>query len=319
MSLNEFEIIKRYFTRPVRRADIIQSIGDDCAIIKIPDNQELAVTIDTLVAGVHFFEDCAPYNLGWKSLAVSLSDLAAMGAEPAWITLALTMPQADLFWIDNFQRGLFDLADQYAVELIGGDTTRGPRAITLQAHGLIPKGQALRRSGARSGDLIYVTGTLGDAAIGLDLARNPNQLISPEERDFLLARLERPTPRIAAGIALRNLATSAIDISDGLGADLTHILNASGVGAIIHLDWLPRSAALANLNVFGEKIISGGDDYELCFTLPREQSNLLNRQQLVARCIFTLIGEITAAPGIIWLDNTNQAISIENYGFLHFS
>jgi len=312
-------LIKRYFTRQNCRAEILQGIGDDCAVVRIPTDRELALTIDTLVAGIHFLADCAPYNLGWKSLAVNLSDLAAMGAEPAWITLALTIPHADLSWLDNFQRGLFALADQYSVELIGGDTTRGPLTITIQAHGFIPHGQALRRSGARPGDLIYVTGTLGDAVIGLDLALGRNTLITSGDRDFFLERLELPTPRIAAGIALRNLATSAIDISDGLAADLGHILNASGSGAVIHLDWLPRSAALAKLKPPWEKIISGGDDYELCFTLPPERQNLLNAAQISARCEFTLIGEVTAAPEIIWLDSNSQVVPLNNSCFLHFS
>ncbi|CAK0740917.1 thiamine monophosphate kinase [Gammaproteobacteria bacterium] len=320
MPLMEFALIARYFTRPARRPDVLQGIGDDCALLRVPAGMELAVTIDTLVSGVHFPVDTSPYAIGWKTLAVSLSDLAAMGAVPAWVTLALTLPEADGVWLDAFSRGLFDLADQYDLALVGGDTTRGPLAITLQAHGFIPPGQSLRRTGAQAGDLIYVTGTLGDAAVGLELRLGRwSGSVTSVDGDYLSNRLDLPQPRVLAGLALRGIASAAIDLSDGLGADLGHILEASVVGARVYLNRLPCSPALKRLTVPWEKIMAGGDDYELCVTVPPVRQKLFDQALATAGCDFTLIGEIQAAPGIIWVDAKGEAVEIDATGYRHFS
>ncbi len=310
----EFALIARHFTRPSQRVDVVQGIGDDCALLRVPSGMELAITIDTLVGGVHFLLDSDPYGIGWKTLAVSLSDLAAMGAEPAWATLALTLPDVNEPWLQAFSSGLFELADQYNVALVGGNTSRGPLSIALQAHGFTPPGQAIRRAGAEPGDLIYVTGTLGDAAVGLDVRLGRLDVpIPPEEAAYLCARLERPEPRVAAGLALRGIASSAIDLSDGLVADLGHILKASQVGAVINLDSIPRSTVLRGLSVPWEKIVGGGDDYELCFTVPPD------RQALISPTINkTPIGVIQSEPGIRWCDAKGHAVRIEATGFRHF-
>lgn len=319
MSLMEFDLIERYFSRSSRRTDVALGGGDDCALLRVPTGKELAVTMDTLVSGVHFPQDTEPYAIGWKSLAVSLSDLAAMGAEPAWVTLSLTLPEANEDWLNAFSHGLFDLADQYDLELVGGDTTRGPLSITLQAHGLIPPGYALRRAGAQVGDLIYVTGTIGDAALGLALRqRQKTEHLAPADRVYLLERLERPQPRIAVGISLRGIASAAIDLSDGLVSDLGHILKASKVGAVVYLECLPRSSALKKLQVPWEMVVGGGDDYELCFTIPPTRQELLNQMAASVNCNFTFIGTIQASQGIIWNDGNGQAIHIDATGFRHF-
>ncbi|CAK0758508.1 thiamine monophosphate kinase [Gammaproteobacteria bacterium] len=319
MSLMEFELIARFFTRPTQRFDVVQGVGDDCALLQVPAGMELAVTMDTLVEGVHFPKDTDPYAIGWKVLAVSLSDLAAMGAAPAWATLALTLPEAEEAWLRDFSRGLFELADQYDLALVGGDTTRGPLSITLQAHGFVPSGRALRRSGARPGDLVYVTGTLGDAAVGLALRQGRWEgPVAATDRDYLVGRLDRPQPRVAAGLALRGIASAAIDLSDGLVADLGHILGASKVGATIHLQYLPRSSALKGLTVPWEKVVGGGDDYELCITIPPTQQEWLRRIQATAGCDFTLIGEIGLSPGIVWMDAKGRTVNIRATGFRHF-
>ena len=319
MSLMEFEMIAHYFTRPSQRQDVVQGIGDDCALLRVPAGMELAVTIDTLVGGVHFLQDANPYAIGWKSLAVSLSDLAAMGAEPAWATLALTLPEASTSWLAAFSRGLFDLADQYGLALVGGNTSRGPLSITVQAHGFVPQGTALCRRGAAVGDLIYVTGTLGDAAVGLDLCLGHEPAsVAPTARDYLLTRLNQPEPRVAVGLALRGIASSAIDLSDGLVADLGHVLLASGVGATVDLARIPRSAALKGLIIPWEKVVGGGDDYELCFTVPPNRQGQLEAALHDVGCAYTPIGVITSRNGLEWCDATGQAVVIAATGYRHF-
>jgi thiamine-monophosphate kinase len=268
-NISEFDLIDNYFTgvTPIRE-DVVLGIGDDAALLRLPQGKDLAVSIDTLVAGVHFFPDISPADLGHKVLAVNLSDLAAMGAEPAWATLALTLPVIDDQWIGEFCRGFGELATCHNLQLIGGDTTSGPLSITVQAHGLLPTGKGLTRGGAQVGDDIYVTGTLGDAALAL---QGMEKGAIREDLQPLVQRLERPTPRVEAGLALRDIASSAVDVSDGLAADLGHILKASGVGARLELDKLPLSSAV-NAAIQGREdwsmVIAGGDDYELCFTLP---------------------------------------------------
>jgi thiamine-monophosphate kinase len=293
--LSEFDLIRTHFAylgQP--RADVVLGVGDDCAVLRVPTGCELAVSIDTLVSGVHFLPEVNPEALGHKSLAVSLSDLAAMGAEPAWATLALTLPAtlpgAKPGWIAAFCRGLGDLARRHGVALVGGDTTSGPMAITIQVHGFVPAGQAVRRSGARPGDLICVSGTLGDAGLALR-----SILAGQGVADDLRARLERPTPRVAVGLALRGLASAMIDCSDGLAADLGHILEASGVGADIALADLPLCPAVAAAVAAGgdwSLPLASGDDYELCFTLPAEARAALPRLARAAGCPLTVIGAI---------------------------
>ena len=234
--MKEFELINRYFKgRGISRRDVNVGIGDDCALVTVPENCQLAVTTDTLVAGVHFFDDIAPRALGHRALAVNLSDLAAMGAEPTWISVALTLPSIDVQqWLEELTDGMHEIAEYFNVQIIGGDTTQGPLTITICAKGTVPQGKALRRNGAKVGDWIFVTGPLGDAGLAIE-ARKQGIKIAPEHLNHVKQRLDYPTPRVAAGQILRGLASSAIDISDGLLADLGHILNMSQVSATVNM------------------------------------------------------------------------------------
>lgn len=299
--MGEFDLIRRHFSgRGPRRGDVPLAIGDDAALLRPPPGQVLAVTVDSLLAGVHFPQDTPPAEIGYKALAVNLSDLAAMGAEPAWATLAISLPGDDEDWLSAFSAGFFALAERHAVQLVGGDTTCGPLAITVQLQGFVPPGAALTRSGARPGDHIYVTGTLGDAGAGLAIAQGRLSLAGPAA-ETLLHRLWRPEPRVAAGLALRGVANAAIDVSDGLAQDLGHILAASGVGAELEVAVLPLSDALlaAGLAQPWRLAVSAGDDYELCFTAPASaEPGLL----AALDCPLTRIGRITAEPGQRWLD-----------------
>jgi thiamine-monophosphate kinase len=295
--MNEFELIRSYFQQPSfpTRADVILGIGDDAALCRVPPQMELAVSVDTLVAGVHFPLDSAPEDIGYKALAVNLSDLAAMAAQPAWFTLALTLPSVDTDWLHGFSMGLSALASDSGIALIGGDTTRGPLSISIQVMGWVAAGQGLRRSGACPGDDIYVTGTLGDAGLGLHSLQQP-LMLSAAGLAYVRARLHRPTPRLAWGQALRGVAHSAIDISDGLAADLGHILTQSSCGAELYLDHLPLSPALHHLpkSHAWTLALGAGDDYELCFTLP-------HAVQPSFPC--TRVGTITAQPTLRCLDS----------------
>jgi len=257
----------------------------------------LAVTVDTLVAGVHFPHETDAVSIGHKSLAVNLSDLAAMGAEPAWVTLALTLPQADEYWLAGFSHGFLELAEACGVSLVGGDTTRGPLSITVQASGFVPDGLALRRSGARPGDALCVTGSLGDAGLGLAWLLGERTL-PPKVGQAVRERLDRPAPRIAAGLALRGLASAAIDISDGLAADLRHILQASGVGATVDVDALPLSEPVRTQSDARELALASGDDYELLFAVAPadEQETVARLQAQGLRC--TRIGRVEVEPGL---------------------
>lgn len=237
--MKEFQLIDNFFSgRGPQRRDVLLGIGDDCALLRPGENQTLAISVDTLVENVHFLPDMPAEDLGYKALAVNLSDLAAMGAEPAWMTLALTLPSVDELWLKRFSDGLLDAAQYYGIALVGGDTTRGPKSITITVNGQIPAGKALTRSGGRNGDWIYVTGSLGDSALGLALLQGKHDA-RPEHQAYLVGRHYRPTPRVLAGQALRGLASSAIDLSDGLVSDIRHLLNATGLGAVIHVDQLP--------------------------------------------------------------------------------
>jgi thiamine-monophosphate kinase len=245
MVSGEFDLITRYFNRVgnVRR-DVVVGIGDDCALMSVDEKRLIAVSTDTLVSGVHFLPTISPADLGYKSLAVNLSDLAAMGADPAWLSLALTLPNIDENWLAAFSDSLFEQLDYYGMQLIGGDTTSGPLSLTLTIHGLIPAGRAITRSGAHIGDWIFVTGTLGDSAAGLALLQDRLTVRTASDRQFLLERHLRPQPRILQGQAMRDLASAAIDLSDGLISDLRHILDCSDCGAVVHIEDLPYSGAL---------------------------------------------------------------------------
>jgi len=301
LSLSEFTLIQRYFAeRTLQRPDVPLGIGDDCALLRVPPGQALAVTLDMLTAGVHFFPDADPEGVGHKSLAVNLSDLAAMGAEPAWATLTLALPEADEVWLEGFCQGFFALAERFGVQLVGGDTTRGPLTITIQAHGFVPEQLALRRDGARPGDIIGVTGAVGDAGLALAAAYG-RVAIPPVHQPYLQDRLERPEPRIRQGLELRGLASAAIDISDGLAQDLGHILERSGAGACLSVDRLPCSAALAaclDREAAVTAALTGGDDYELLFTVPPRRLAQVRRLAADWDCRYAEIGIIEAVPGL---------------------
>jgi len=302
--MGEFELIDDFFARRQRgRSDVELGIGDDAALIRLPPNNLLVVSTDTLVAGTHFFEDADPQRLGHKALAVNLSDLAAMGAVPCWLSLALTLPRVDEAWLEAFSEGFLALADYYDCQLIGGDTTRGPLSITVSVKGIVPDGHALRRDGARPGDLIYVTGELGGAALALAALQGHielDQVLLPP----LLERLELPQPRVLAGCALRGLASSLIDLSDGLASDLMHILRRSGCAAQVELRQLPLPAALLNQDESQRYTLAlaGGDDYELCFTIPESHRGSMETALAHAGVSFTCIGRcVSGTPAIKWL------------------
>ncbi|MCB1824348.1 MAG: thiamine-phosphate kinase [Candidatus Competibacteraceae bacterium] len=322
MPVSEFSLIERYFAaHRFQRLDVALGIGDDCALLLPPADQQLAITVDTLVAGVHFFADADPESVGHKALAVNLSDLAAMGATPAWATLALTLPQADEPWLAAFCRGLFALADRYGVQLIGGDVTHGPTiVITLQVHGFVPPGLALRRDGAKPGDGLYVTGTPGDAGLAL-AATFGKASVAEGHAGSIRARLERPEPRIAEGLALRGIASAAIDISDGLAQDLGHILERSRVGARLEVERLPLSPALAaslDRKAAVMTALTGGDDYELCFAVPPERTLQLESSAAGWECRCTRIGVVTAEPGLRLVRADGSALHLEQRGYDHF-
>jgi thiamine-monophosphate kinase len=314
----EFELIRRHFTRPVRRAAL--GVGDDCALLALKPGQHLAISSDMLVEGRHFLSTVAPDRLGHKALAVNLSDLAACGARPLAFTLAWALPRADESFVAPFARGLLALADQHDIELVGGDTTCGPLNICITVLGEVPGGAALLRSGARVGDELWVSGHLGDARLALEAFRG--NLSLPED-SFHSTRLamEMPQPRVALGLALRGLASSAIDLSDGLAGDLGHVLQRSGVAAVVHLNRLPHSPALAAQPsaVRLDCLLSGGDDYELLFTAP-----LLRHAQVLAAgrsagVAVSRIGHIEAGSGLTVLDAAGQPLPATWRSFDHFS
>lgn len=319
--IDEFALIRRYFAdRGMSRRDVVLGIGDDAALLAVPAGCELVATVDTLVAGVHFPEATAPHAIGWKALAVNLSDLAAMGAEPAWFTLALTLPNADAAWLTAFSAGLFAIAQQHQAQLVGGDTTRGPLSITIQALGFAPAGGALRRSGARPGDVIYVTGTLGDAALALRGILGTGA-VTADEQVQLARRLDYPQPRIATGLALRGVASAAIDLSDGLAADLGHVLAASGVGACIDPARIPLSAPVARYTGRSADfscVLAGGDDYELCFTVPEARVAMLEATLAGVDGGLCPIGVIEAAPGLRCRARDGAVHELAPAGYRHF-
>ena len=316
---SEFDLIARHFTRPA--ANAVLGVGDDCALVDVTNGMDLAVSTDTMVSGTHFFPDVDPENLGHKALAVNLSDMAAMGAMPYWAMLALTLPTVDHQWLAAFAKGFFDLAAEFNVSLVGGDTTRGPLTLTVTIMGEVPAGAALRRSGAKAGNDIWVSGNIGDAALAV-AHRNGKLVLAESDYHEAVMRLYEPTPRVALGQALRGTATAAIDVSDGLLADLGHICRLSGVGATVDLASIPVSAI--GQKHFGSDagrtaIVAGGDDYELCFTaapISRESIEALS-ENLGIR--ITRIGQVKRGKGVSLLGPDGKAVKIDGRGYDHFS
>lgn len=317
--MNEFELIRQFCSyQTVNRSDVIVASGDDCAVLDIPSDQQLAVTVDTLVAGTHFPWNTSAFDIGFKALAVNLSDLAAMGATPTWVTFALTLPEISPPWIEEMAKGFFSLATRYNVQLVGGDLTKGALSLTLQAQGLVPKGKALTRNGAKSGDLIYVTHTLGDAGLGLQIALDKFD-VNIQSQEYLLERLNRPEPRVDIGKSLIGIANSAIDISDGFAADLNHILEKSLVGAVVFVDRLPLSSVLRTSVAFEQCVelaLHAGDDYELCFTIPKDKQKLL--EQLPHTELLTCVGEITSQLGLSFQFTDGRQFHGSIDGYQHF-
>lgn len=322
MALGETELIRTYFANlTAARADVVLGPGDDAAILALPSDRELAASADTLVEGVHFSPGAAAADVGYKSLAVNLSDMAAMGAEPCWATLALTIPEADDAWLRSFAEGFAEAADEEGVALVGGDVTRGPRVITVQILGLIPRAKAIRRSGAMPGDLIFVTGTLGGAGAALAFLKGEMTRPRHDYRESL-KRLCRPRARVGMGILLRGIASAAIDISDGLYTDLQHLVSASNVGASVQLSSIPVTPALDGLTDVGlrwDMALGSGDDYELCFTVP--QSRVADLESRLAKSEFppvSRVGEITSGGGIHWIQADGTRFKPSRSGYQHF-
>ncbi|WP_281772438.1 thiamine-phosphate kinase [Haemophilus parahaemolyticus] len=319
--MGEFDLIKRYFLRKSLQNDVILSVGDDCAITSIPTGYQLAITTDTLVEGTHFLPSISPADLAYKSVAVNLSDLAAMGATPAWVSLALTLPEIKEEWLAEFSQSLFAILERYGVSLIGGDTTKGPLSITLTAQGFLPENQGLFRHQAKAGDWIFISGFLGDSAAGLDLLLQNRKIENESDRYFIQRHLH-PTPRVELGLALRSFSCCALDISDGLLADLEHILECSQVGAEIYLENLPlsRHLCIQYEQTQAEKFaLTGGEDYELCFTVSEEKREEMEQVLRLQGIKVTCIGKILPqTSGLNLLKNGEKVTLPEHCGFDHF-
>lgn len=319
--MSEFDLINRYFkSRNLQRSDVLLGIGDDCALLQPPVGKLLAMTADTLVAGVHFPVATSAADIGYKSLAVNLSDLAAMGAEPAWAVLAITLPVADDSWLQEFMHGFSQLASEHGVQLIGGDTTSGPLSITLQLTGFVLPSQVMRRDAARPGDKIYVSGTLGDAALGLQHCLGWHD--AKPDLAFCVSRLNRPVPRLSLGRELAAFTRCAIDISDGLVADLGHICRASQCAAQVYLDALPVSDELKRFyghHINWSVVAAGGDDYELCFTVSPQHESLLKDIADRTGTRLSCIGEIIAGDGVHCFNKSGTEEIFERTGYNHFS
>jgi thiamine-monophosphate kinase len=314
--MSEFDLIRKYFTRPTPSAEL--GVGDDAALLRVSEGKELAVSTDMLVSGTHFFPDADPFHLGHKTLAVNLSDLAAMGAVPRWATLSLSLPTVDEEWLKRFSEGFFALADDNGVELVGGDTTRGPLNLCVTIMGEVPCGNALRREGAKVGDDIWVSGKLGQAALGLAYLQGKFKFYG-EVRDECLKSLHQPQPRVSLGLALRGIANSAIDISDGLLADLGHILERSHVGAEIEIESIPIVDDGVERDVAQQCALTGGDDYELCFTASEDQRDVLMALAEQLKFPLTRIGHIKAEFGCVVRDGAGIEMKIEKGGYDHFA
>jgi thiamine-monophosphate kinase len=318
--VSEFEIIRRYFSRPAPSA--VLGVGDDCALVRASPGMELAVTADMLVAGRHFSPSDGPGTLGHKALAVNLSDLAAMGARPRWALLTIALPEADEKWLSGFAGGFYGLAGKAGVELIGGDTTRGPvTTISITLIGEIPEGRAIRRGGARPGDEIWVSGQIGSAAVAL-AHRQGRLALEHLEAATVLPALVVPQPRVELGQALRDVASAAIDVSDGLLADLGHVLEASRVGARLEFERLPLAEPVARRKeeaLVQECVLAGGDDYELCFTAPADRHDAVLAAGARAGVRVTHIGEITTSPDLQVVSGEGQLMKTAHRGFDHFA
>ncbi|WP_045770635.1 thiamine-phosphate kinase [Xanthomonas albilineans] len=320
----EFDLIQRLRARSGTRADVVLGIGDDAALLRVPPGELLAVTTDTLNVGVHFPAETAAADLGWKTLAVNLSDLAAMGAQPRWCTLSLSLPQADPAWVDSFADGFFALAEAHGIVLVGGDTTRGPLSLSVTALGSVPAAAALRRDAAQPGDDVWITGQPGEAAAGLALWQagrlDVAQPATDPVHEHLRQRLLRPTPRVQAGHCLRGLARACVDISDGLLADLEHICVRSGVAAELSLAALPVVAAPSEASTAQVHAwqLGGGDDYELCFTAPPAQREAIIQALQGCAVAATRIGRIVAGRGIVVRDADGRPWVPSRNGYVHF-
>jgi len=315
---SEFELIARYFARPARNA--VLGVGDDCALMRAAPGMELAVSTDMLVAGTHFFPNADPRRLGHKTLAVNLSDLAAMGATPRWALLSLALPAVHMAWLRAFSVGLFALARKHGVSLVGGDTTRGPLNLCVTVIGEVPRGRALRRDAAKAGDDVWVSGNLGDAALAVAERKKRVRLASAASARCRRA-LELPQPRLALGTALRGLAHAAIDISDGVVADLGHICERSGLGADIEIDCVPRSAVLGRLTdqrLARQALLAGGDDYELCFTAPARHRTRIAALSARLHLQLTRIGRMRRGRGVRVIGMDGKRVSLDNHGYDHF-
>jgi len=321
--MGEFDLIARYFERahhaPGVTAGVELGIGDDCAVLSPQPGMQWLVSSDMLVEGRHFLSTVDPARLGHKALAVNLSDLAACGATPRAFTLALALPRADAAWLEGFARGLFALADEHGIALVGGDTTQGPLNLCITVMGEAPAGSALLRSGARAGDDLYVSGSVGDARLALEVFRGHLKL-SGEDFEQVRLAMECPMPRVALGQALRGVATSAIDVSDGLAGDLGHVLRRSKVGATLHVDALPRSSVLEAqpLELRREMGLAGGDDYELVFTAPASARDAVESAAARSNTPVTRIGGIEAEPGLRLVDHTGAQLDLRHASFDHF-
>lgn len=320
MAVGEFELIERYFIQEAGALGVAMGIGDDCALLNVPDGQQLAVSMDTLVAGIHFPKNADPELIAERALRVNLSDLAAMGAEPLWFTLGLTLPKADAQWVKGFSQGLFRVANAHNIALVGGDTTRGNLSITIQVHGAVTPGRALMRGNASIGDDIFVTGPVGDGAAALAVIKQELS-VGKSAFNYFMDHYYRPKPKLKEGLALVGVAESAIDISDGLAADLGHICQQSVVGATLHLENVPLSEPVAKLVSFErgmEWALSGGDDYQLCFTVPPSRLGKLEALVDQKRLQVHHVGEITRGSGVTCL-HKGEEVMLQSNGYQHFN
>lgn len=316
--IGEFEIIKRFFTRDSADADVVLGVGDDAAVVEV--GGLMAVTVDTLVEGVHFPSGIAPHLLGHRVMAVNLSDLAAMGAQPRWCTLALTLPTADEHWLDGFSRGFFELAERFGVSLVGGNLTRGTLSATVQLMGKVKRESLLTRAGGKVGDDVYVTGTLGDSSGGLTLIKERSAAPSGSAAGALKERFYRPEPRVRAGLVLGGIASAAIDVSDGLLADLGHLCAASGCGAVIDVESVPLSAELLSMFPPQEALahaLGGGDDYELCFTAAPSQAQAVDDALEATGTHARRIGQLVAGQEVVCRRDGEPYLPVVR-GYRHF-
>lgn len=319
--MTEFEIIQKFFvSHSSPRSDVILGVGDDAAIVRPPVDHDLVITTDSLIENIHFYKSDAAFDLGYKVLAISLSDIAAMGAEPAWAMLSLSIPKVEDKWLTDFCQGFFQLLNQYSMSLIGGNTAKGQRQFTTQVTGFVPPNKALRRHGAKVGDLIYVTGTLGDAGLALAVLEKKIKIPKEYQAD-IFEKFYRPAPRVNEGITLRQFATSAIDVSDGLAADLMHILQQSGVGATIKTHRLPLSKTLRTCikpELAWKLALTAGEDYELCFTIPPQLQSSFELMFGSYDCGYICVGKIEAEKGLRVIDPNNKPFNFGPGGYDHF-